>query len=170
MNVSELLLDEAERVREAVLDVLDGISPATLADRIDGRSNHITWLVWHLTRVLDDHMAAVAGTEQVWTANGWAARFALPFDLHEHGYGHTEEQVGAVTAGVDDLRGYFEDAHAATVSFLRGLTDPELDRVVDDQWDPPVTLGVRLVSVLVDTLQHAGQASYARGLIERRRG
>jgi hypothetical protein len=38
--------------------------------------------------------------------------------------------------------------------------------VVDASWDPPVTLGVRLVSVISDDLQHAGQAAYLRGMIE----
>ena len=39
------------------------------------------------------------------------------------------------------------------------------DRVVDRTWDPPVTLGVRLVSILDDDTQHAGQAAYVRGLL-----
>jgi hypothetical protein len=39
---------------------------------------------------------------------------------------------------------------------------------VDDYWDPPVTLGVRLVSIISDDLQHVGQAAFIRGVIERR--
>ena len=53
--------------------------------------------------------------------------------------------------------------------FVR-LTDDDLDRIVDTSWDPPVTLGVRLISVLSDDLQHAGQAAFVRGVLERRRG
>lgn len=41
----------------------------------------------------------------------------------------------------------------------------DFDRVVDTAWDPPVTLGVRLVSVYDDATQHAGQAAYLRGLL-----
>jgi hypothetical protein len=37
--------------------------------------------------------------------------------------------------------------------------------VVDDSWDPPVTVSIRLVSILADDLQHAGQAAYARGVL-----
>jgi len=48
---------------------------------------------------------------------------------------------------------------------LEGVTGTELDRIVDRRWDPPVTVGVRLVSVADDCLQHAGQAAYARGLL-----
>ena len=55
--------------------------------------------------------------------------------------------------------------HARTVAHLAGLSEADLDRVVDERWDPPVTLGVRLVSVISDDLQHAGQAAYLRGLV-----
>jgi hypothetical protein len=44
------------------------------------------------------------------------------------------------------------------------VTPADLDRVVDKRWDPPVTLGVRLVSVVDDDAQHVGQAAYVRGL------
>ena len=56
---------------------------------------------------------------------------------------------------------------AATAAFVAGLGEADLDRVVDTRWDPPVTLGVRLVSVVSDSLQHAGQASFVRGLLQR---
>ena len=55
--------------------------------------------------------------------------------------------------------------HAATASYVAGLAPEDLDRVVDERWDPPVTLAVRLVSVISDDLQHAGQAAYARGFV-----
>jgi hypothetical protein len=44
----------------------------------------------------------------------------------------------------------------------------DLARTVDDRWDPPVTLGVRLVSIADDSLQHVGQAAYLRGLLSAR--
>jgi hypothetical protein len=55
-----------------------------------------------------------------------------------------------------------------TSAYLATLTPGDLDRVVDERWDPPVTLGVRLISIADDEIQHAGQAAYARGLLERR--
>ncbi len=45
------------------------------------------------------------------------------------------------------------------------MTPEDLDRVVDKRWNPPVTLGVRLVSILNDDVQHVGQAAYVRGLL-----
>jgi uncharacterized damage-inducible protein DinB len=122
-------------------------------------------LVWHLTRVQDDHIADVAGTGQVWTDDGYAERFDLPFDPHDIGYGHTTEQVGQVRAAAGPLLDYYRATHARTLAFVDTVTPDDLDRVVDTRWDPPVTLGVRLVSVVNDCTQHAGQAAYVRGLL-----
>ncbi|MGH3586768.1 MAG: mycothiol transferase, partial [Pseudonocardia sp.] len=127
----------------------------------------VAWLVWHLARVQDDHVADVAGTEQRWTAGGWAERFGLPFAVADTGYGHSAEEVGAVRVDAELLAGYLADVHAATVAYLDTVTADDLDRVVDTHWDPPVTLGVRLVSVVADDLQHVGQAAYVRGLARR---
>ena len=161
-----LLLDGFDRVRGSVRDILDGIAPDALVHRPGANANSIAWLVWHLTRIQDDHVAAVAGIEQVWTAQGWAARFGLPFTDDATGYGHTSEEVAAVRAPADLLAGYHEAVYAQTRDYVERLTDGDLDRVVDRRWDPPVTLAVRLVSVIADDLEHAGQAAYVRGLIE----
>ena len=61
---------------------------------------------------------------------------------------------------------YHQAVAERTRTFLAGLRPADLDRVVDEAWDPPVTLGVRLVSVIGDDLEHVGQAAYVRGLIE----
>jgi uncharacterized damage-inducible protein DinB len=171
MNTAELLIDAYGRIREGVHEAVDGLSADQLSDRLDGSSNSVAWLVWHLTRVQDDHIAEVADHEQAWTADGWARRFGLPLDDTETGYGHDAAEVAQVT--VSDpalLTGYHDAVHDRTLAFLKGLTDADLDRVVDERWDPPVTLGVRLVSVVSDDLQHAGQAAYVRGLLLRRAG
>jgi uncharacterized damage-inducible protein DinB len=166
VNSADLLNDSFDRLRELGHDVVDGLSPDQLAHRPDGRGNSIAWLVWHLARVQDDHVAELAGTEQVWTADGWAQRFALPFDEGDTGYGHGSEQVSAVRVEEPELlTGYLDAVLAATRGYVTGLSDEELDEVVDDAWDPPVTRGVRLVSVIGDDLQHLGQAAYVRGLI-----
>ncbi|HET6877533.1 MAG TPA: DinB family protein [Jatrophihabitans sp.] len=167
-TTAELMLDGYGRVKEAVHEVLDGLDESALTVRLDPDANTIAWLIWHLTRVQDDHVAAVAGTEQVWATQGWADRFALPFDRAAIGYGHTSDEVGQVTGvSPETLAGYYDDVHAATVAYVQGLGDADLDRVIDTRWDPPVTLGVRLVSVISDDLQHVGQAAFLRGVIER---
>ena len=163
---SELLIEAYERVGQIVHRVVDGVDEATLTARVDPGANSIAWLVWHLTRIQDDHLAHVAGREQVWTARGWVGRFALPFDASATGYGQTSDEIGQVRGvPAEVLAGYYDDVQAASTAYLRELTDDELDRVVDTRWNPPVTLGVRLVSVLADDLQHAGQAAYVTGLV-----
>jgi uncharacterized damage-inducible protein DinB len=165
----DLLLTAFDNIEESVRRTLDGIDPALLTARIDPAANTIAWLVWHLTRVQDDHVAEVAGTEQAYTGAGWADRFALPFDPRAHGYGMSSEDVGRTQVTDPQLLvDYHADVHRRTAAFLQTVTATDLDRIVDRRWDPPVTLGVRLVSVIGDDLQHAGQAALLRGTLERR--
>jgi uncharacterized damage-inducible protein DinB len=169
MNTADLLLDAFGRVRETFHEAVAGLDAEELAVRLDQDANSIGWLAWHLTRVQDDHIADVAGVEQVWTAQGWHKRFGLPFPVDAIGYGHSSEDVAAVR--VDSaalLTGYHDAVHAQTIGYVAGLTDGDLDRVVDDNWDPAVTLGVRLISVVSDDLQHVGQAAFVRGVVRRR--
>jgi hypothetical protein len=167
-TANDVLIDGFERVREVVADAVDGLDEDALTFRPDADANSIAWLVWHLTRVQDDHVADVAGAEQVWTVGGWVERFRLPFDVGTIGYGQSTDEVAEVKATPEMLAGYQDAVHSATVDYLKTLEPDDYERVVDERWDPPVTLLVRLVSVLSDTLQHAGQASYVRGLVERR--
>jgi uncharacterized damage-inducible protein DinB len=165
MESSEVLLDAFDRVREVVMEVVDGLSPDQLAYREGSEANSIAWLVWHLTRVQDDHVCAVAGREQAWVTEGWADRFGLDLDVRDTGYGHNPDQVAVVKANADLLSGYHQAVFEDTADYLKGLTDGQLDDVVDRRWEPPVTLGARLVSVVADDLQHAGQAAFLKGRI-----
>ena len=166
---TDLLLDAFERVHEEIPQILDGLSVEDLLWRPDADANSIGWLIWHLTRVQDDHVSEVAGVEQAYTEAGWADRFALPFDPRAHGYGMSSEDVGRTQVTDPQLLvDYHADVHRRTAAFLQTVTAEDLDRVVDERWDPPVTLGVRLVSVIGDDLQHAGQAALLRGSLERR--
>lgn len=168
MEVADLLVDAFDRVRDTVHAAVDGLTAEQLATRLDPGANPVAWLVWHLTRVQDDHVADVAGADQAYVADGWASRFALPFPASDIGYGHGADDVAAVR--VTDpalLVGYHDAVHDRTVRYVRGLTAADLDRIVDERWDPPVTLGVRLVSVVDDDTQHAGQAAFVRGVLDR---
>jgi uncharacterized damage-inducible protein DinB len=171
MTSAELLVDAFGRIREVVHGAVAGLTPEQLTTRLDDEANSIAWLVWHLTRVQDDHIADVAQTEQAWTLEGWMERFGLPFHPEATGFGHTADDVAAVTLSSPDLlAGYYDAVHARTVQFVQRLSDRDLDRVVDTSWDPPVTLGVRLVSVIEDDLQHGGQAAFVRGVVLRKPG
>jgi hypothetical protein len=166
MDIGALLSDALGRVRDDVPGVLAGLDEDQLAWRPGQASNSIAWLVWHLTRIEDDHIAEVAGTEQVWTASGWYDRFALPFAPAEHGWGHTTEDVARVRVTGDLLAGYHAETAGRAIEYVGPLTPDALDRIVDERWDPPVSLGVRLVSVVCEVNQHLGQAAYLRGLLE----
>jgi uncharacterized damage-inducible protein DinB len=168
MNFADLMIDGFDRIRESVHDAVRGLDADSLAERVAPEANTIAWLVWHLTRVQDDHICDIAGTEQAWTAGGFHERFALPFDPADTGYGHTAKQVAAVRVSADLLTQYHDAVHAQTVAWLGGLEEAQLERIVDENWDPPVSLGVRLVSVLNDDMQHVGQAEFVRGILDRR--
>ena len=163
----DLLTDNFTRISELVADLTDGLTPALATYRPDPEANSIAWLIWHLSRIQDDHVAGLAGTEQVWITHGWARRFDLPFPPSAHGYGQSPADVADVRVPAELLAGYHAAVHEATLAYVDALTASELGRVVDTRWDPPVTASARLVSVIGDCLQHAGQAAYVQGLAQR---
>ncbi len=165
MDHRSLLADAFDRVGQSVHACVEGLDEEALSYRIDGRSNSIAWLVWHLTRIQDDHMAGVAGTGQVWVDEGWAGRCGLPFPEGDTGFGHGSDDVAAVRLDADLLLGYYDATHQRTQAYVETLTVADLEEVIDERWDPPVTRAVRLVSVISDDLQHAGQAALLRGLL-----
>ncbi len=170
MTANEILLDAFGRVAELVPEVVRGLSVEELLWRPDPDANPVGWLVWHLSRVQDDHVAAVGEAEQAWTGEAWAERFGLPYPVGAVGYGHTSAEVAAFTLRDPELlTGYHEAVHRLTVRVVGGLDAGAFERVVDRRWDPPVTAAIRLVSVVNDTGQHIGQAAYVRGMAERRR-
>jgi uncharacterized damage-inducible protein DinB len=169
MDARDLLIDLFGRVPEEIATAIDGLDAATLTAIPEPGTNSIGWLIWHLTRVEDAHIAELVEQDQVWTDGDWAGRFGVDPDPENSGYGHTAEQVAAIRPdSVDALTGYYAAVSARTRTYLEGLTADALDRVIDERWDPPVTLGVRLVSIVDDEIQHAGQAAYARGLLDAR--
>ena len=170
MEVRDVLVDAFSRIRGEVGDVLRGLDAEQLSLEADSEANSIAWLVWHLTRVQDDHVSEVAGHEQAWIDEGWAERFALDLDPLDTGYGHTHAQVAKVVVEAELLEAYHEAVYRQTEQYLKTLSSDAFDRVVDRRWDPPVTLGARLVSVVGDDLQHVGQAAFVRGLVLRGAG
>ena len=168
VETRDILVDAYGRIREIVHRVTEGLDTEELAFRPDPDANSIGWLLWHLTRVQDDHISEIAGRDQAWIT--WAQRFAMEPDPKNTGYGHTTQDVAAVNPTAEDLRAYHDAVYDRTLSYLETIDADELERIIDHGWDPPVSVGVRLVSVIGDDLQHAGQAAYVRGLYERLAG
>ena len=170
MDVRDILIDALGRVEESMRMVLEGLSPDQLTFRPAESANSIGWLAWHLTRVQDDHVSDLAGRPQAWVADGWHARFNRAADPDDTGFGEAPDQVGSLRPeSAQLLLDYYTVVHQRSVDYVRGLTSADLDREIDEQWDPPVTVGVRLVSVVNDCTQHVGQMAYVRGLLEDRR-
>jgi hypothetical protein len=166
VDVSDLLVEAFDRVPDLVRSAVDGLDPEQLRWAPAPGANPVGWLVWHLTRIEDSHIAEVLETDQKWAGGDWAARFGLSPDPDDTGYGHSQRRVAALRPdSAEALVAYHGAVAARTRDFLRGLNPPDLDRIVDEGWDPPVSLGVRLNSVLNDQLQHVGQAAYVRGLL-----
>ena len=163
----DLLVDSFNRIRDLVEELTDGLTEDDSTFRPVPEANTAGWLLWHLTRVQDDHLAGLAAVEQAWPR--WRDRFGLPFSDWATGYGQSPDEVAEVRVSGELLAGYHADVHALTLKYLQPITAEELARVVDTRWDPPVTASVRLVSVLGDVLQHLGQTAYVRGLAERPR-
>jgi uncharacterized damage-inducible protein DinB len=168
MNTGELLAELFGRIPDEIHVAVDGLTADDLAWAPSDGRNSIGWLVWHLTRVQDDHVADLIDEDQLWATGPWATRFGLEPDRHDTGYGHGPADVARVRPeSAAALLEYYDAVAARTDEFLSTLSDGDLDRVVDTRWDPPVTLGVRLISIADDDIQHAGQAAYVRGLLGR---
>ncbi len=166
MDTASLLLELYGRIPPLAARAVEGLGREQLTRAPEPGANTIGWLVWHLARVQDHHVSELLGTEQVWVSGDWAPRCELEPDPSNIGYGHSAEEVVAVRPeSAAMLLDYLHEVQGRTTAMLEGLASDDLDRVVDRRWDPPVTLAVRLVSIADDSLQHAGQAAYVRGLL-----
>lgn len=159
-----ILRDAFTRIIEHVDAVTENLGNEVSFYRPAPAANSICWLVWHSARIQDAQVAAVAGVDQVWFTGGWVDRAALDLPRDAHGYGHTPAEVAKVRVPADVLAGYYHAVHQMTLAYIAGVTDEELARVVDENWSPPVTAAVRLVSIIDDCMQHLGQAAYIRGI------
>ncbi|MFM9032889.1 MAG: mycothiol transferase [Mycobacterium sp.] len=160
----EILRDSFTRIIEHVDDLTDGLAGEVSFFRPVPTANSIAWLVWHSARITDAQLAHIAGVPQVWFSGGWVDRFALDLPRDSDGYGHTPEEVARVRPPADLLAGYYHAVHRMTLEYIATVNAEELSRIVDANWNPPVTASVRLVSIIDDCAQHLGQAAYLRGI------
>lgn len=169
MNAIDVLRDALSRIEPAFAQAIDGLSGAGLVWRPDAEANSIAWLAWHLTKGQDVQISELAGQAPLWTTDGFGARFALPYPADANGYGMSSAEVGEMKPESPELfLEYYRATAARTDAYLGTLSESDLDEVVDRNWTPPVTRGVRIVSVIDDDTQHVGQMAYVRGLWDRR--
>jgi hypothetical protein len=158
--VRELLRDAFTRLIEHVDELTAGLTEEQANYRPSPDANSIAWLIWHSARVQDIQLAPIAGIEQVWTHDGWVDRFGLDLPRNDTGYGHGPDEVAKVHASAELLAGYYHALHKVTLEFVARVTAADLARIVDRNWDPPVTASARIVSIIDDCAQHLGQAAY----------
>lgn len=171
MNVNEVLIDGYSRISQILNRTLPGLTPEQLVFRPAEEANSIAWLAWHLTRVQDHHLSDLAGRPQLWVSDGWHERFGKPADPADTGQRYTAEQVAAIRPSEAQLLLDYHDAvFQRSVEYINTLSESDLDRELNEpQWSPLPTVGVRLISVIADNIQHAGQAAYVKGIIEQRK-
>lgn len=171
VTVNQVIVGLLENVARQIKRATDDATDEQLYYRPSADANHIAWLAWHLSRWQDYITAAISGDRQVWVAQGWAQRFALPPDLPNEatGWGDSSEQVAAFRVDRGVLFGYIEAATQAAVKRVDEFTPEQLEQPV--LWGTPETpVDTRpawqaLMSVCGDSLQHAGQINYIRGLV-----
>jgi hypothetical protein len=168
MSWQDLMLDGYGRIQDALEHALEGLPPGLLDKLPKPDCNSIGWLAWHLIRVHDGQVADLMGEEQLWIKDGWHARFNRPKDPEDSGYGHGPKEVAAFRSPeIKVIVDYSRATVERTKVYMKTLTPAKLNRKLDEPyWTPVPTVGVRLVSILADCLEHAGQAAYARGLLQ----
>ena len=168
MEGAEVIKDGLTRINRILHRALTDVAADVLCRQPTPDTNTMAWLAWHLTRVHDDHLADLIGGPELWVSDKWHERFNMPPDESNIGTGHTIEQMAAVKVdSADVLLGYADAVLARTVTYLDGLKAADLDVEINEpQWDPLPTVGVRLVSVILDNTQHAGQVAYLKGYFQ----
>lgn len=162
MIATDILLDAFTRVNESLHRTLADLTETEL---IQEPHPPIGWLAWRLTRVMDSNVSRLAGQEQLWIGEGWAARFGMPPEPADFGRAvtHTREQVRAFRASSELLLAYQDETYGRTKGYLKALTAEDLARQLDEpQYQPRPTVAVRLVSVLENAMTNQGQISYLK--------
>ena len=167
MEAPEVVAQALGRLEIVMEKSLDGLTSDQLAIQPHPESNSIGWLCWHLTRIQDDHISNLAGTEQTWIKEEWYSKFKLPPDSTDYGTGDSIERVRSFRApSAQILLDYYKAVNCNIQKYLNSLTPQQMDSPVNDtRWAPPPSVGVRLISVIGDSTQHVGQIAYLRGLI-----
>jgi len=171
MDALDLLKNLVRRPIEALDNFWSDLDPSRLNSHPGGHPNSIAWLLWHTARETDAQIAPLMQQEERWTAEGFDTRFGFAdqnLGTADIGLGQSADDAWKITVeqtpeGKALLREYLETVYGQFSRWIESLTADDLDRIIDEQWDPPVTLGIRILSVIDDATQHVGQAAYIAG-------
>lgn len=166
----DLLLDTLDRAVERFEAAFVGISLEEanrfpLAEQVPSLKS-LTWLAWHTARELDLQTSHLAGHQPIYISQGWTSRFDLAVDDWEDGWNHSLDQAQAIQSSDNQLTlDYLKAATQLTKTYIRDLDPASMEDIIDTNWTPAVTRGVRLISIIDDAIMHSGQAVYARRLL-----
>ena len=165
MECHEMLSVSYVGVLETIERALDGLTKEDLNWQPRPDCNSIGWSIWHLTRVQDSLIASLMGEEQLWIKDGWHTKFGRSSDANDIGFGHTPQDLAKFKSpDVETLLGYHRAVLERSQRYISSLTSTDMDRELKGPPFLPPKVGLRLIMVLSDSLQHAGQAAYVRGL------
>lgn len=174
MDAIDVFNDLVTRPLHALDSFWEDLDPSRVNFRPAGHPNSIAWLLWHTARETDAQIAPLAGVQECWVEQGYVEHFGftnINLGIADIGLGQTADEARAIFVpetpeGKALLYDYLNTVYQRTADWVTTLTPKDLDRVIDTSWDPPVTLGTRLISVLDDAIQHLGQAAYIAGTVE----
>jgi len=166
MTWQDVLIDGYKRIPGSVEHVAKGLKQADLDWRPAKDANSIGWTLWHATRGEDAQISDLMGEKQLWIADGWHKKFDRPADPGDTGFGHKPKQLAAFKSPpASVLIGYQKAVTKRSIKYLKSLKSSDLARELNEPWFQPLpTVGVRLMSILEDSVLHGGEASYIRGL------
>lgn len=163
MNTNDIFSDLAQRPID-VANSLPQLTSDQLNAHLGGHPNSVAWLLWHSGREVDAQLADLTGDPQKWEQ--FRDRFGLGEAGDSVGVGQPPEEAERIVVKDQSLLvEYLEAALTALLQYTGTLSEDDLDDVIDRSWTPPVTRGVRLISIIDDAIQHIGQAAYAAGAL-----
>lgn len=166
MDALDILSEAAKRPFEAADRLRPHLTSEVLNGHPAGHPNSVAWLLWHTGREIDMQVATLTGGGEVWKRSNYDERLKLGEIGATLGFGHSDNEARAIeTDDAEALLQYLEESSESLIHYINSLSEDELDHVIDSDWDPPVTRGVRLVSIIDDAAQHIGQAAYAVGAL-----
>ena len=162
--VAATALTALQRNWDMVNAAVEGLDDELLRRRPNNDSNSMSWLIWHMTRVADRFIhSRLQDGQQLWVADGWAAKFGMEANPDDIGMGWSNEQAAAWrTPPRPVLLGYYAAVNAAALAFLQTLDAEGQQREITGPAGPQ-TVGEALGVLVWDNVVHGGQVAYLRG-------
>lgn len=166
MKTAQLSIDTLARAQERFEDTLKQMSIEEANTMPAPLIKSVSWLMWHTARELDYQVSELNNSEPLWFSEGWREKFTLDVTDDFEEWHHTPEEAEKVVVKDKQLLiDYLTASVNFTNAYLEKAEEESFAEVIDNQWTPPVTRQVRIVSLIDDAVMHSGQAVYTRRLV-----